>query len=254
MVFDRVLGNYKLVDLTATLDEKLPGSWPTHIPFQKKVWNWYKEYFTEWLILDEHTGTHFDAPSHFIPKPETGLPYASAIGNTTGEYVNIGQLMGVTAVIDVTELNGIGKNGESPYIDAQHILAWEEENGAIQPDSIVLFYSGWDKYYVAGEEGNKYAYNPIVKKEGPGWPAPNVAAVELLIERGVKCVGTDGASMGSVQDGLPVHVTGLSKGLLYVEALTNLDKLNVKGDYFIFLPLKVAGSSGGPGRAIAFVK
>ena len=50
-----------------------------------------------------------------------------------------------------------------------------------------------------------------------------------------------------------MHQEGLSRGLRYVEILTNLDKLPTRGAFFVFLPLKIAGSSGGPGRAIAFL-
>jgi kynurenine formamidase len=53
--------------------------------------------------------------------------------------------------------------------------------------------------------------------------------------------------------GVPVHQEGLSRGLRYVEILTNLDELPTRGAFFVFLPLKIAGSSGGPGRAIAFL-
>jgi kynurenine formamidase len=60
-------------------------------------------------------------------------------------------------------------------------------------------------------------------------------------------------SIGSVHDGIPVHQEGLSRGLRYVEILTNLDELSPRGAFFVFLPLKISGSSGGPGRAVAFL-
>ncbi len=264
-----IVKDYKVIDLTLTLDEKLPGNWPTHIPVQRKVANWYKEvktkegaylssalgpYYTDLWTIDVHTGTHFDAPSHFIPKPETGFEHACPAGNITGELADLAQLMGPAAVIDVTELTGKGTKGESPYIEPKHILAWEKKNGKIAKDDVVLFRSGWDKFYVEGEEGKKFAYNALILQQGPGWPSPGVEAMELLIERGVRCVGTDGVSMGAAHCGMPVHLAGLSKGLLYVESLTNLDKMHDTGDFFIFLPVKLAESSGAFGRAIAFVK
>lgn len=269
MRIEELLQEYRLVDLTLTLAEQLPGSWPTHVPLQRKVSNWYQEvkttegaylpseqgpYYTELWIIDAHTGTHFDAPSHFIPKPETGYANAGPAGNITGELVDLHQLMGPAAVIDVTELSGQGTKGESPYIEPKHILDWEKQYGVIPQDCVVLFRTGWDKRYVRGEEGKKYAYNALVRQEGPGWPAPDAEAMQLLVARGVKCVGIDTPSMGSAHDGIPAHLAGLSQGVLYVEALTNLDKLHTTGDFFMFLPVKFAESSGSFGRAIAFVK
>ncbi|MDP9425621.1 MAG: hypothetical protein M3P37_06180 [Actinomycetota bacterium] len=69
----------------------------------------------------------------------------------------------------------------------------------------------------------------------------------------MKTIGIDAPSIGSAHDGVPVHQEGLSRGLRYVEILTNLGELPVRGAFFVFLPLKIGGSSGGPGRAIAFL-
>ena len=260
--------NYQVIDLTLTLDEQLPCSWPGHMPFQRKTWNWYVQsetaegeersnrmgpYYTEWLLADEHAGTHFDAPSHFIPQPESGIPGAAPAGAITGEKVELRKLMGKAVVIDLTELCGQGRNGESPYILPGHLQAWESKHGAIAKNDIVLLHTGWDRYYAAGEPGNNYAYNALVAKVGPGWPAPDVQAMEYLFEKGVRCVGTDGASMGSTHNGAPVHVFGLAREMVYVESLTNLGQLPPRGSYFIFLPLKVNGSSGCPGRAVALI-
>lgn len=260
--------NYKCIDLTLTLSEELPSYWPTHMPFQKKNWNWYERvetinglerkneegpYYTEWLTIDEHTGTHFDAPSHFIPHPESGFKNSGDAGKITGEKVDLNKLMGKTVVIDVTELKDTGNPGESPYIYPEHIERWEKQHSFKISNEIVLLQSGWDRHYVKGEAGKAHSYNSLVTKTGPGWPSPHESTINFLYKRGVTCVGTDGVSIGSSHDGVPAHVAGLSKGMLYVENLANLEKLPSTGSYFMFLPIKVEGSSGGPGRAIAFV-
>ncbi len=203
--------------------------------------------------MDEHVGTHFDAPSHFIPPVGSGYKNECPAGMITGDKVDLGKLFGSAVVIDVTQLNGTSPNGESPYILPAHVKEWEDRNGPIVKNEIVLFYSGWDIHFVAGKAGNAYSYDSLVTKTGSGWPAPSPETVRYLYERGVKCIGTDGTSMGSSHDGAAVHVEGLSKAIVYVEGLCQLDKLACRGNYFIFLPIKVAGSSGGPGRAIAFV-
>ena len=75
--------------------------------------------------------------------------------------------------------------------------------------------------------------------------------MEYLYECGIKCIATDGASVGAAEDGIPSHIAGLAHEMAYIESLCNVDQLPTRGAAFIFLPLKIEGSSGGPGRAIA---
>ena len=82
-----------------------------------------------------------------------------------------------------------------------------------------------------------------------GWPAPTAEAVSLLVQRGVRCLGTDTPSVGAVEDGYPAHVAGLAHGLIYVEGLCRLEQLPVRGAEFLFLPISLRGGTGAPGRA-----
>lgn len=59
--------------------------------------------------------------------------------------------------------------------------------------------------------------------------------------------------MGAVHQGAPPHQLGLGLGMIYIEGLANLDAVNPTGASFIFLPLKIARSTGCPGRAIAYI-
>lgn len=259
-----------IVDLTLTVAEDLPCSWPTHMPFQHKTFSWFADrpegeqpaevfnrtqapYQTRWLLMDEHTGTHFDAPSHFIPPAGSGLRNAGAKADCTTDLVPVEQLLGPAAVVDVTELAGSGGPGSSPRIEVEHLLAAEKEHGRFRPGEVVLLYSGWDARYLPGPDGSRYAADALVERSAPGWPAPTGAAVEHLLERGIRCVGTDGVSIGAVDDGEPAHAAGLAAGMVFVEALANLAELPARGAYFLFLPIKVRGGTGGPGRAIAFL-
>ncbi|MGH3088752.1 MAG: cyclase family protein [Rubrobacteraceae bacterium] len=260
------LNSSRVVDLSLTLSERLPGTWPGHMNFAHHNWNWFAEvdgptgktrsaapYQTNFIVVDEHCGTHFDAPTHFIPPPDSGLPWASELGSQTGDKVPLDDLMGPAAVIDVRYLADKGEPGISPFIEPEHIESWEDENGSLREGEVALFWTGWDRYYVEGEEGEKYMSGSLVTGEFPGWPAPSPEAAIYLHERGVKCVGIDAPSIGSAHDGVPVHQEGLSRGMRYVEILTNLDRLPARGAHFVFLPIKVADSSGGPGRAVAFL-
>ena len=127
-----MIAGSELVDLSVTLAEHLPAAWPTHMPFQRKVFNWYarKEgqvqpihslrgpYQTGWLTLDEHCGTHFDAPTHFIPPPDSGLPHAGPAGTVTVEQISLDRLIGPAAVIDIPDDLPGSAPGVSPVITA----------------------------------------------------------------------------------------------------------------------------------------
>jgi kynurenine formamidase len=168
--------------------------------------------------------------------------------------VPLSQLMGWCAVIatDPAEARP-GVPGESPLIEPDTVLAWEERHGQLRPDEIVLLRTGWDRRYVAGPAGDGYVHDVVVTQRRAGWPAPSVATMELLMRRGVRCVGTDAPSMGPAHDGRPVHVVALRTGAVFVECLTALDRLPARGAWFCFLPLNLAGGTGAPGRAVAFV-
>lgn len=256
----------RVVDLSLTLSERLPGTWPGHMRYAHNNWNWFAEvegpirrtrskapYQTNFFVIDEHCGTHFDAPTHFIPPEDSGLPLASPLGSETGDRVPLEDLMGSAVVVDVRHLADEGEPGVSPFITSDHVKAWEEEHGPVRAGETVLLQTGWDRYYVEGEEGEKYAFGPLVTGASPGWPAPAPECVIYLHEKGVKTVGIDAPSVGAAHDPVPVHQEGLSRGVRYIEILTNLDELPARGAFFVFMPLKIAHSSGGPGRAMAIL-
>ena len=159
------------------------------------------------MVIDEHTGTHIDASTHFIPPPDSGLPYASALGSVSSEQVPLTQLMGPAAVIDVA-LADVDP-GCSPMISQACIERWEEMHGDLQPGEVVLLASGWDQKYLPGVAGTGYCYDAFVLKQGSGWPAPDEEAIDFLLGRGILCIGTDGPSMGPAQGGQGVHVHAL---------------------------------------------
>jgi kynurenine formamidase len=262
--------NHEVVDLSVPVAEDLPCYWPTHQPYQQKVWNWYETrrdevmpvyrrngpYATRWLVIDEHTGTHLDAPTHFIPPEGSGLPNAGQSGSVSVDKVPLSQLIGPAAVIDVSDLMGtVEEPAVSPLVTTEKILAWEAEHGALVSGDVVLLRSGWDKYYQRGAAGAAYVHDVVITGIGQAWPAPDVAAMELFVVRGVRCIGIDAPSIGPTQGDLPidVHIAGFSSGAVFVEGLTALDALPARGAWFCFLPIKVEGGTGAPGRAIAWV-
>lgn len=251
------------------LAEMLPAHWGSNPPFARWTNNWFEQptnasgspasgssgpYYSQRFVLDEHTGTQTDFPAHFVPPPDSGLPHASPMGAVTGDKYPLSRLMGPAVVIDVTDLRDAAEPGFSAPITVERIQAWESEHGSIQPGEVVLFHSGYsDAYYKPLPEGARMTMEPLVLKTAPGWPAPTPEAVKYLFDRGVWHLGTDGASMGPVEDGQPTHLAGLQQGMSWEELLINLGELPTRGAFYIALPLKVADQSGAPTRAIALL-
>lgn len=248
-----------------TLSEHLPATWPEHMPFALKNWSWFEEaelptgaktrslgpYVTHFFILDEHAGTHVDAPSHCIPPPDSGLPEAGPLSAASAEKLDLSKLIGPAAVVDLRDLEGQAEPGASPPITVAHLEAWEEEHGDFEAGEVVLLMTGWSKHYVEGEGGRAFLHEPVVLQSRPAWPAPEAAVAIYLHERRVATIGIDAPSVGSAEEGNEVHWAGLSREMAFVEGLTNLELLPARGASFVFLPLKIAAASGAPGRAIA---
>ncbi|MDE0109099.1 MAG: cyclase family protein [Bryobacterales bacterium] len=259
----------RVVDLTVLLAETLPAHWGSNPPFARWTNNWFEQptnaygspasgsngpYYSQRFVLDEHTGTQTDFPAHFVPPPDSGLPHAGPMGAVTGDKYPLSRQMGPAVVIDVTDLRDAAEPGFSAAITVERIQDWESEHGSIEPGEVVLFHSGYsDAYYKPFPEGARMTMDPVVLKTAPGWPAPTPEAVMYLFDRGVWHLGTDGASMGPVEDGQPTHLAGLQQGMSWEELLINLGELPARGAFYIALPLKVADQSGAPTRAIALL-
>ena len=253
--FDPLKGT-TLLDLSAPLGEGLPGTWPGHQPFAHRVWRDFPAssvYKTHFLVMDEHCGSHFDAPPHFIPPDGSGLPLAGPLGARGADQVDPARLCGPAAVVDLRDLSGRGEPGVSPWITADRLQAWEAEHGPFQAGDIVLLATGWSGHYRPGPAGHAYLQGPVAERSSPGWPAPDLGAIRLLAERGVTTVGTDTPSMGAAHDGAPVHQEALGRGMLFIEGLCGLAALPPVGAYFLFLPLKLVDGTGSPGRAVALL-
>jgi isatin hydrolase len=260
--------DYDVVDLSVTVSESMPAHWGLNPPMQRWVSNWFTPirnaysvapandgpYYAQRYVIDEHTGTQTDFPAHFIPPPDSGLPFAGPQGLVTGDKYPLDRMMGPAVVIDVTAQVDRAGNGKSSVITLETVKAWEKKNGDIRGGDVVLFYSGYsDKYYKPLPEGLRMTYEPVVAKTKPGWPAPAPEVLDYLRSKGVWHLGTDGSSMGPAEGGQAVHVAGLKHGMSWEEMLTGLGKLPVRGAYYLALGLKVADQSGSPSRAIAFV-
>jgi kynurenine formamidase len=251
----QLLQGATIVDLSVTTGPDMPCSPPEGQRMNQYLFNTYTDprgVFLEYVqIHDDHTGTHIDAPSHFTPSLESGLPHATEFGTVTIEQLDLKQLIGPAVVVDVRSLVEAAPKGththlaESPWISREFLEEWEERHGGFQPGEIVLFRADWsDKYYKPLPEGFEYDRSH---------PAPSAEAIEFLFDRGVRHIGVDGRGIGAMQDDNTPHWAALGRGMYATENLTNLGKLPTRGAVFIFLPHKFKGATGGMGRAIGLI-
>lgn len=271
----------RVVDLSVTMADDLPVWWPgagagrhrqpyITINFMKNPVNGaYQQTHT----MDSHTGTHLVPPSYALPAagfdnqryPAEVQPWLAAFekqfgprgaSDVTAEKVPLSQTSGWARVIPVEHRAGTTSPKDwprSPEITVEDVQKYETEHGALKPGEIVIFRSGYsDRYFKPFPEGNACLLDPLNGKS-EGWPAPGPKAIRYLAGKGIRCVATDGPTLGGSdpQQALMTYWMLGTKGMVAVEYLTNLDKLPARA-YFVFAALKIRNSHGGPGRALAF--
>jgi len=214
----------KIIDLTLTVSDEIPtfpGSpQPSFIP-----WENVKEdgYNLELLFLSTHTGTHMDAPYHFLEK-----------GAKIHE-ISLKKLVSEAILIKSKK-----KSGES--ITKTDIQKFEKKHGKIESFSSVIFYTGWQRNLQ-----KKYYFT-----KNPGL---SVSAAKYLASKKVSLVGIDSPSIDLGTDHkFSVHQIFAKKGMLIVENLANLDKIKSSKFHLVVLPLKLKNATGSPVRAVAFVE
>jgi kynurenine formamidase len=253
---DRHGHSREVIDLSVLSAPSLPCTWPsTFLPplvLMHYLQHGPGPYASEALVIDEHTGTHWDAPAHFIPPPSTGLANAADIGNVSSERVPIWQFVGEGCVIDVQSV-AIGPNpGESGRIVTKLIQDWEKSNRSLQAGDIVLLYTGYsDQFYGPLPGGRRYVADPIGGK-APGYPGVDPACMLYMAGKEVSFVGIDSPNIGPVgPDAIATHVNALKNGVLIMENLINLKHLPKTGSFVAVLGPKHAAASGGEARVIA---
>jgi kynurenine formamidase len=253
---DRLPAIKRVMDLSVPVARDLPGGWPSPFlpPFiiMRHTRHGPEPYASEAMVIDEHTGTHWDAPPHFIPPPSTGLPNAADIGNVPSDKVPAWQFVGEACVIDVRKLQEAAK----PKVITRQVVAdWEAAHRPLGPGDIVLFRSDYsDKYYRPLPAGRRYVADPL-QGAAPPWSGVDPDCMAYLAGKKVGAVGIDAPNIGPASaDAIATHVVGLSAGVLLVENLINLRSLPGTGAFAAILGPKHANGSGGEGRVLAVVE
>lgn len=209
-----------MIDLSLEINADLqvfPGSpQPLFIKWTKYE---VHSYDSEIMMMSTHTGTHMDAPSHFL----ANTPSIDMIG--------VERLVSPALLLDLPK----GANEEITLDDLRVI-------NEIDQGISIVFRTGWQKMIA----------NRDYMTSNPGL---SVAAAALLADKNVNAVGIDSPSIDIGSDEhFSTHKTLLSNGILIIENLCNLESLGHKGTFTLVInPLKLKGASGSPVRALAII-
>lgn len=241
-------GKIKIVDLTQPLGPDTPviglppmfGQSPgvtmeviSHFDDKGPAWYWNV------LHLGEHTGTHFDAPVHWITGKD--LP------DNRCDTIPARRFVGPACVIDMSR--EVAKN-EDFLLMPEHVEAWEKAHGRIPKNSWVLLRTDWSKRSDPTSFLN-------VGADGPHSPGFHKSTSVLLAKDrdvlgvGVETVGTDAGQAGTFDPPFPNHATMHGAGKFGLASLRNLDQLPATGAVVIAAPLKIVNGSGSPLRVLA---
>lgn len=163
------------------------------------------------ITMSSHTGTHIDAPSHF-------LEYGAST-----EAIDLKTLIGPCIVIDVTHAH-------------EYIMRSDLELHAIEPGAIVL---------VKTKNSN---HNPQAPFDY-NFVALHADAAVYLVEKKIKAFGIDYLGVERGTPGHPTHKTLLSNGVTLLESI-RLGHVAAGAYTLCCLPLLLEGLDGAPARAV----
>jgi arylformamidase len=212
----------KIVDLTLGISSNIrvfPGSpQPSFIKWSKFD---IQGYDSEVMFLSTHTGTHMDAPSHFIS------------GTATIDKIEINRFVCNNTLLLKIEKQSNQTISRNDIIDA-------EDDGCeeVKEKDTIVFFTGWQMQI---EKDNYISDNPGLSTD----------AAKYLIEKKVNAVAIDCPSIDpGIDNSFKVHKILLANDVIIIENLCNLEKFNTRRFTLIITPLKLIGASGSPVRAI----
>jgi len=241
-------GRLRIIDLTQPLSSAtpllpLPPQWNNTPPFTLRELSRYDERGPAWywnaFETGEHTGTHFDAPIHWVTGKD--LPDSSV------DRIAPRKFIGPACVLDVTK--DVEKNPDF-LLTVENIHQWEKLHGRIPPGAWVLLRTGW-----SGRADPAQYIN--LREDGPHTPGWAKECSKFLAEErdilgvGVETVGTDAGQAAKFDPPFSNHCIMHGHGKFGLASLCNLDQLPPTGALVIAAPLKIVNGSGSPLRVFA---
>jgi kynurenine formamidase len=240
----------EVIDLTAPLEPgtpiiQLPAPFGNTTGFSLEEISRYDERGPGWywnnITTGEHTGTHFDAPVHWI----TGRD---------GADISAVPVTSLNAPAVVLDFSAQAAADPDFLLESGDIRQWETQHGPLPEGGWLLYRTGWDArarsqrdFLNADATG---PHTPGVSPECARWLAQEAPVIGL----GVETVGTDAGAAHSFDPPFPCHAALLGAGKYGLTQLQNLAALPATGAVLIAGPLPITGGSGSPCRALALVE
>jgi len=245
-------GKVKVVDCSFTYSPEMPSiSLPPQFgqnpPFELHPISRYDEkgpaWYWNWFKMGEHTGTHVDAPNHWV----------SGKANVGVDRMELKNLIVPAAVLDVTKQAAANNDYEVMRDD---LLGWEKQHGRVPKNAMVVMNSGWGQRW---SDAKRYINQD--DKGLPHNPGFGESAVEFLLkEREIAGLAVDSVSTealalagGKKPNPYPVHFAVHAAAKYQIEAFANADQLPPAGAVLVIAPIKIKDGSGAPARILALV-
>ncbi|EED35847.1 cyclase family protein [Luminiphilus syltensis NOR5-1B] len=244
-------GGIKVVDLSVTLSADTPilelpeeFGWGKSWPFSKEEISRYDDRGPAWywnnIKCGEHTGTHFDAPIHWV----TGKDHEDHATDTLPPDRFVAPAVVIDAVAEATA-------DPDFLMSVDFVKAWEAKHGEIPEGSWVLYRTDWST-----REDETFLNHSDDGMHTPGWDPATVtflAEERNVIGVGVETVGTDSGQASAQDPMFPCHNLMHGANKCGLASLRNLDQLPATGAVLIAAPLKIENGSGSPCRVLALV-
>lgn len=250
LVSDLASGAIEVVDLTARLSSdtptlQLPEMFGQTQPFELEEISRYDDRGPAWYWNNfrsgEHTGTHFDAPNHWVTGKDRG-----DIADVPVEC-----LIRPAVVLDVSDRCSADPDF---LLEIDDVKQWEAANGPLPDGGWLLFRTGWDAHAGSQEafvnSDNTGSHTPGMSPACAQW----VAEQTTLVGVGVETVGTDAGAAHSFDPPFPCHSFLLGNGKYGLTQLQNVARLPVTGAVIVAGPLPIVSGSGSPARVLALME
>jgi len=215
----------KIIDLTHSIHEGMttfPVYWHPPVEITQLARHGIENRETRKVVLGTHTGTHIDAPCHFIP------------GGDTLEKIPLDLLIGPARLLNFAPSKPKQEIGIADL--SAHL-------GNEKPERLILRFD-WSDYWGTM---SFYTQQPFLSEDAAHW----------LVERGVRLIAMDTPQLDSPDNGRtgpkdsPLHKLLLGAGVVFVECCTNLRQISQTHLKLVVLPLKLLHADGAPCRAVA---
>jgi kynurenine formamidase len=218
---------HRFIDLTHLITPNIP-SWDPLVFEQKNLIDYPQGCRTQSLRMNAGSGTHLDAPSHFVK------------GGWDVSDIPLDKLVVPLFVLNVSE-----KAGAHYKISPSDILNFEKEQGSISSGSFFLMYTGWSRFWPDQDLYSNKDENGVRR-----FPSLSLSAAELLLEREIVGIGIDTLSPDS-DETFPVHHLLLNQNKYIVENLANCHLLPPKGAFIVLSPPNIKNATEATLRAFA---